>query len=67
MGMEGGSGIYDKIENNQVKIYSLSQPAQKGRTFLLKDKTVYTKRRDPQKRKETLNEELKSQGKAKKR
>lgn len=47
--MEGESGVNDKLENNQVKIYSLSPSAQKGRIFLWKDKTVYTKRRDPKK------------------
>lgn len=49
VGMKGESGIYNKLDNNQVKIYSLSQSAQKGRIFLWKDKTVYTKRRDPKK------------------
>lgn len=49
VGMKGEGRIYDKLENNQVKIYSLSQSAQKGRIFLLKDKTIYTKRRDPKK------------------
>lgn len=49
VGMKGESGIYSKFDNNQVKIYSLSQSAQKGRILLLKDKIVYTKQRDPKK------------------